>query len=255
MKRRTFGIWVHDRVSKGALVQHCNATPKLAGDAVLLQPKQGDSSRQTTPLSMAHRSLSPHWVKHLGGLRKLWVALVPIGLRLKNSRGLYHLRIPQRTPNKLYARGQAIVIKTARHADRGQPANIADPANRIGKGEGLVQVRVQPGGSHGKRRRNQEVYFSIYLVHFLLQDSADSFRSHEIRGADGLIHVTANPAQGIAQLGNPPGLNQVAKSCSPFHGNNGPGGYLPRPFRQADGAELERRTLFQDFPRSTGVIV
>src|SRR5215471_19796342 len=101
-----------------------------------------------------------------------------------------------------------MVSEPAGHADGRQPADVADAANGIGKGEGFIQIRVQLRGSDGKRRGNQYVDVIKYLVHFLLEDAANALRQNEVGCADLLTDVTADFPQRIVEFGYASRLNQ-----------------------------------------------
>src|SRR5215471_12410766 len=90
--------------------------------------------------------------------RKLRMAFVPVGLRLKNPGGLDHLCVVQRTSDELNTDWQSNMVKAARHTDGRQAAYIADATNGIGKSQRFVQIRIDPGSGHWQRRSGQHVH-------------------------------------------------------------------------------------------------
>src|SRR5215472_18490531 len=146
------------------------------------------------------------------------MAFMPVRLRLKDSRGLYHLRIIQRPADKLNSHWQSNVIKSTRHADSRQPADIPNASDGIGERKRLIQIRIQFARRQGKAGGGQNVHAREQVGHLFLQDSADALGDHMVGSADGLIHISAYLAQWIVKLTYFAGLDQLAKRSSAFNG-------------------------------------
>jgi hypothetical protein len=81
-------------------------------------------------------------------LTKGRVLAMPVCLALENTGRLNDFGVIQCPANKLDAHRQTVLAKAARDANRRKPADVADSANGIGKGQRLIQVRVDLAGRH-----------------------------------------------------------------------------------------------------------
>jgi hypothetical protein len=128
---------------------------------------------------------------------------MPVRLALKNARRLKDFGVIERATDKLDSHRQAVLAKAARYGDGRQSGDIADAANRIGKGQRFVQIGVQFAGGHGQSSSGQNVNMLVNFFHRSLQNGAHTLRHDEVRCADFFIHVAADFAQWIGQLGHP----------------------------------------------------
>src|SRR6478672_2901538 len=105
---------------------------------------------------------------------------MPVCLALENARRLNDLSVIQSATNKLYARRQAVLAETARHADCRQAADVADAANGIGKGQRFVQVGIELAGGHRQGGSRQNVNVLENFVHLYLQNGANTLGQNEV---------------------------------------------------------------------------
>lgn len=61
------------------------------------------------------------------------MALVPVGMLLKGSRGLDYGKVVSRSGDKLKPDGKIFLRKSAGNRECGEPANIADTAQGVGE--------------------------------------------------------------------------------------------------------------------------
>src|SRR6267154_1905683 len=115
-----------------------------------------DSAGSLTPFGMTFSEKSS--ILHCVKLAKLRLLVVPIRLALEDTRCLNDFRVIQSAGDKLDAHRQAVLSKAARHADRGESADVAATADGIGKCQCLVQVCVQFAGGYGERSGGQNIH-------------------------------------------------------------------------------------------------
>ena len=142
---------------------------------------------------------------------------MPIRVRLKHA-------APLESPRNRRRRGRRTVSPTGRclsvnpqgTAKRGQPAQIADAAKRIGKGQPGFQVQVKRSGGNRLRRRRQHVERIEQVRHLFLQNIANALRLDVIRARKLLIDVTVDLSERVGQFTYFSGANQRAKRSRAF---------------------------------------
>src|SRR5437868_7834091 len=124
---------------------------------------------------------------------------MPIRMLLEELCRPQDLVLAKRVADKLEAHRQS-VGKTAGDAGRGQAARVSKAAERIGKGQLVVEVGGDLAGRHRQRGRGYNVEISKELLHFFLGNAADAVSTDNIGAADLLIHIPANAAFRIGKL-------------------------------------------------------
>ena len=85
------------------------------------------------------------------------MAAMPVGVKLECSRRFDHGEVVSRTSHELQANGKIIFSKATRHGESGKAAQIANPAQRIGKGEIGLKIHVERRRGNRERSSNEYV--------------------------------------------------------------------------------------------------